>query len=185
MVKKILVAVDTQNEFVTGVLGNKDCEAAIPAIVAEIKSGNYAKIMLTQDTHGENYLNTQEGKRLPVIHGQIGTEGYEINKDVIDAASETFETNDIVMIAKPTFGSQLVGQALAEMVAELSVDGSEVEIVFVGFCTGICVISNVVMAKAFCPEQRVCVIEKACACVTPDTHKTAIDAMKTFQVDII
>ncbi len=185
MVKRILVVVDAQNEFITGALGNKECEAAVPAIVAEVKSGKYVKVMVTQDTHEENYLETQEGKRLPVVHGQRGTEGHEINKDIIDAISDTFDTNDVIIVQKPTFGSADVGLGLKNLVKELSEDGSDVEIVFVGFCTGICVISNVVMAKTFCSEQRVCVIADACACVTPDTHNTALDAMKTFQVDII
>lgn len=185
MIKRIFVAIDTQNEFITGTLGNKNCENAVPVIVAEMESGKYIKVVLTKDTHNEHYLETQEGKRLPVVHGQKGTDGHEIHPDVAAAVSANFDEKDVTIIEKPTFGSIKLGEVLQELVAELSADGSEVEIVFAGFCTGICVISNVVVAKTFCPEQRVCVIADACACVTPDTHRTALKAMPTLQVDII
>jgi nicotinamidase-related amidase len=185
---KILVIVDAQNEFITGVLGNEDCKAAVSKIVSEIRSNEYAKVIITKDTHGEDYLETQEGKRLPIVHGQIGTEGHELNKDIADAISDVYDAEDVCTVQKSTFGSVNVGSILQDTVEELlsyGIPNDEVEIVFVGFCTGICVINNVVMAKTFCPEQRVCVVADACACVTPETHKTALDAMKTFQVDII
>lgn len=184
MTQKIIVIVDTQNEFVDGVLGNERCVAAVPRIVEEIRSGKYARAILTVDTHAEDYLNTQEGKRLPVIHGQIGSEGIETNADIKLAITETFGTNYRI-VHKNTFGSTDVGHVLREMVNDLTANGDDVEIVFVGFCTGICVISNVVIAKAMCSEQRVCVIADACACVTQESHETALAAMKTFQVDII
>lgn len=185
MVKQILVLTDTSKEFTTGILGNAECVAAVPRIVTEVESKKYAKVIQTKDTHGKDYLNTQEGKRLPVVHGQPGTEGYEIHPDIAAAVAANYDEKDIIVIEKPTFGSIKLGEVLQELVTELSADGSEVEIVFVGFCTGICVINNVVIAKTFCPEQRVCVIAEACACVTPDTHNTALNAMATFQVDII
>lgn len=185
MIKKILVVTDAQNEFINGALGNKECEAAVPNIVAAIESGEYQKVVVTQDTHDENYLNTQEGKNLPVVHGQPGTEGYQIHPDIVAALKENFKDEDVIVVKKPTFGSIDVGRVLQQLWCEMAIDGSEVEIHFVGFCTGICVISNVVIVKTFCPEARVCVIANACACVTPETHKTALNAMKTFQVDII
>lgn len=184
--RKYLVITDAQNEFVTGALGNKDCEAAVPNIVAAVKSGEYAKIFITKDTHTENYMDTQEGKRLPVLHGQEGSEGYELNADIDTAVKENYNESDVILIKKPTFGSIDFGQALKTVVeADKKENNQEIEIHFTGFCTGICVLSNVVMAKTFCPEERVCVIENACACVTPDTHKTAIAAMGPIQVDVI
>ncbi len=83
MTKKVLVITDAQNEFITGALGNKECEAAVKYIVAAAESGEYYKVIFTKDTHTADYLHTQEGKRLPVLHGQEGTEGYKIHPDIM------------------------------------------------------------------------------------------------------
>lgn len=185
MVKKILVVVDAQQEFITGALGSKECVAAVPNIVKEINSGDYEKVIVTQDTHGADYLDTQEGKRLPVIHGQEGTEGYQIHPDIVAALKTNFKDEDVYIIKKPTFGSLDFGKLLKELYDKMSGKDTEVEVCFTGFCTGICVISNVVIAKTFCSEARLYVIAKACACVTPETHQTALNAMTTFQVGIL
>ena len=161
--KRILVVVDMQNDFTTGPLGNAECAAVIPKVAEVIKTGVYDRIIFTQDTHQSNYLDTQEGKRLPVVHCIEGTAGWEIAP----------------VICKPAFGSVQLGECLKQYCGD-----AEAQIDFCGVCTGICVISNVMIAKAFVPEARVCVIEKACACVTPESHRTAIEAMKTCQVDI-
>lgn len=181
--KKVLVVVDMQVDFTTGCLGNAECAAAIPEVVNVIKSGDYDKVIVTKDTHQTDYMSTQEGQRLPVPHCIENTEGWEIQEEVWKACTETYSGKDLVTVCKPTFGSldlAAVLQSYAKGVA-----GEELEIYFVGVCTGICVISNVMITKAALPEARVCVIERACACVTPDTHKTAIEAMKTCQVDVI
>lgn len=183
--KKILVVTDAQNEFITGALGNKECEAAVINIVTVIESGKYDKVIVTQDTHGKDYLKTQEGKRLPVIHGQEGTEGYRLHPDITAALKKNFNEEDVIKVRKPTFGSLDFGKVLQNIWDGAVEKGEEMEVHFTGFCTGICVLSNVVMAKTFCPEARVCIIENACACVTPESHKTAIEAMKPIQVDII
>lgn len=178
--KKILVIVDMQNDFLTGVLGNSECEATVPEVVKVVKTGEYDYIFLTRDTHGENYLNTQEGKKLPVEHCLKGTEGWEVNAEVTAAVKESGVP--YAYVDKPTFGSVVLGNLLKEKCEEL---GAETEINFVGVCTGICVISNVMIAKGNLPETPVKVIEKACACVTPQSHTTALEAMKTCQVDVI
>lgn len=180
--RKILVVVDMQNDFTTGPLGNKECAAVIPEVVSAIQSGTYERILFTKDTHQSDYLRTQEGKRLPVPHCIEGTNGWEIVSSITDAA----EGKETEVICKPSFGSVLLGERLKKYseVAEKPAD-AEMEIDFCGVCTGICVISNVMIAKAFVPEAKVCVIEKACACVTPQSHQTAIEAMKTCQVDMI
>ena len=165
MAKKILVVVDAQNDFITGALGNKECDVATNVIAEEIRSGKYDDVIFTRDTHDENYLNTQEGKKLPVTH-------------CIKWKERGVNCDDITYIDKPTFGSKELGRLLAEY------DNSDTEIYFCGFCTGICVISNVAIAKTFCKDAEVFVIENACACVTPESHKTAIEAMKMIQVGI-
>ena len=90
MTKKVLVITDAQREFITGALGNKECEAAVKNIVAAAESGEYYKVIFTKDTHTADYLNTQEGKRLPVLHGQEGTEGYEIHPEIVKAVREHY-----------------------------------------------------------------------------------------------
>lgn len=188
MAKKILVVVDAQNDFITGPLGNKECDAATNVIADEIWSGKYDEAIFTRDTHDDYYLNTQEGRKLPVPHCFEGSAGWEVD-DRLKRAMEGFyechsipwkaDHNIMTYINKPTFGSEDLGKLLAKY------DDTDTEIYFCGFCTGICVISNVVIAKTFCKEAEVFVIEKACACVTPESHKTAIDAMKMLQVNII
>ena len=185
MLKQILVITDATNEFTKGVLGNKECEAAIPFIVDEINSKKYDKIIVTQDTHGADYLETQEGRRLPIVHGQKGTEGYELHKDIIAALKDNYDKKDIVYIEKPTFGSIELGNVLLNIYHKAVANGDTLEVYFTGFCTDICVMANVVIAKTYAPEARVCVITKACAGVTIESHETAINAMKMIQVDMI
>ena len=155
MAKKILVVVDAQNDFITGALGNKECDVATNVIADEIRSGKYDDVIFTRDTHDENYLNTQEGKKLPVTHCIKWTNGWEVDARLKDAMKERgVNCDDITYIDKPTFGSKELGRLLAEY------DNSDTEI-----------------AEVF-------VIENACACVTPESHKTAIEAMKMIQVGI-
>lgn len=185
MTKKVLVITDAQQEFITGALGNKECEAAVPNIVAAVETGEYYRVILTKDTHSADYLDTQEGRRLPVLHGQKGTEGYEIHPDIVRTVRDSYAPDKVIVVKKPTFGSLDFGNVLKGIWDEVTAAGDSLEVDFTGFCTGICVLSNVVMAKTFVPEARVCVIEKACACVTPETHRTAIAAMGPIQVDVI
>ena len=169
MSKKLLVIVDMQNDFVTGALANPDAEKIVGDINEYVKNFD-GDVFFTRDTHIPNYMETQEGRKLPIPHCIEGTYGWQIVSGIdIPANSVIFD--------KPTF----VSVDLANFIKSHGYD----EVEFCGVCTGICVISNVALAKAFCPETIVKVIEKLCACVTPDTHKTAIEAMKTFQVDIV
>lgn len=181
--KKVLVIIDMQNDFTKGVLGNKECEAAIASVVHVLKSDNWDKIFLTRDTHGDNYLDTQEGKRLPVKHCIKNTDGWEIVPEIMDLCRNKY-SQQISIIDKPTFGSLELSQELKKY-QDLDVNDSEMEIYFCGVCTGICVINNVILAKATLPEARICVFENACACVTQKSHKTAIEAMRNCQIDII
>lgn len=184
--KKILVLTDTQNDFITGVLGNQECQAAVPVITGTISGGDYDMVFATRDTHDSGYPDTQEGRKLPVIHTVEGTNGWEIHADIMTSLSEKYgeKLNEkLIIVNKGQFGSIALAEQIADFLGKFP--GEETEIHFTGFCTGICVISNVMIVKAKLPEAKVCVIEKACACVTPETHKTAIEAMKTCQVDIL
>lgn len=179
--EKVLVVIDMQKDFTTGVLGNQECVAVIPQVVQVIRQGDYTQVIFTRDTHQDNYLETREGKYLPVAHCIEGSEGWEIVDEIMEAAEEKVGKDKLRIFDKPTFGSVELGSYIKERETQ----GSKMIVDFVGVCTGICVISNVSIVKANCPEADVRVLEKACACVTPDTHKTAIAAMKTFQVEII
>lgn len=187
--KKILVVVDMQNDFITGPLGNKECEAAVAKVIDVIECGGYDSIYVTYDTHHEDYLHTQEGRKLPVVHTQENTAGWEVQADVM-AAITRFEqrgaaeegSGKVREFQKPAFGSKKLMQQIEKDAKETN---NDLQVDFVGVCTGICVISNAVGAKMFAPEAVIRVIAKACACVTPETHKTALEAMKNCQIDIV
>lgn len=178
--KKILVIVDMQNDFLTGALGNAECQKTIPAVVAQVRTGDYDKVFLTQDTHAADYLNTREGKNLPVEHCIEGTEGWKVNAEVLSAVDEVYGTasEKVSILTKPTFGSVMLAKELEAFYEK----DKDLHIDFVGVCTGICVISNVMLAKAYCPEAELRVLSDACACVTTQSHVQALEAMKLCQV---
>lgn len=177
--KKILLVVDMQNDFITGALGNAECQATVQKVVDVIKNNKYDNIFLTRDTHHDNYMETQEGKNLPVPHCIENTAGWEI-VDAVSEAVAVCRDADVKIINKPTFGSVELGAFLHEIY-----DKEDAIIDFCGVCTGICVISNVMIAKANCPEAEIRVFQDACACITPESHRTAIEAMRLCQVTII
>lgn len=181
--KKILVIVDMQNDFLTGALGNAECAATVPEVVSLVRTGGYDMVVLTQDTHQTDYMTTREGRFLPVEHCIEGTEGWEINAEVLAAVEETYgkDSAQVQIVTKPTFGSITLGNKIAELYAA----DRDLQIDYVGVCTGICVISNVMIAKAHCTEAEIRVIAKACACVTPDSHAQALGAMKMCQVTVV
>ena len=174
---KILVIVDMQNDFTSGVLGNNECEEVVSKVVEVINEDNYDKIFLTRDTHQKNYLETQEGRNLPVEHCIEGTIGWQIREEIMKAVSD----NNFCIIDKPVFGSLKLAE---DIKTEYENKQDNLEIVLVGVCTGICVISNAMLLKAALPEAVITVKADACACVTPESHKTALDAMKMCQINI-
>ena len=182
--KKVLVVVDMQNDFLTGSLGNEECEKAVSSVVKVIESENYDEVFLTRDTHGEDYLTTQEGRKLPVLHTIKDTEGWQIQADVMKAVSDHYQKEQISIIDKPGFGSEELADRIRELGRKYTEDGRLI-VDFVGVCTDICVISNVFLAKSAAGNAAVRVIEHACAGVTPETHRTAIEAMRGCQVEII
>lgn len=169
--KKLLVVVDMQNDFIGGALGTQEAQSILPAVRARIadarKEGEV--VVFTRDTHGDDYLSSQEGKNLPVPHCIAGTAGHEIAAGLCLAGERVFD--------KPAFGSI----ELAAYVKERGFAAVEL----VGVCTDICVISNALLIKAFCPEAEVCVRAGCCAGVTPQSHQTALAAMRACQVKIL
>lgn len=166
---KVLVVVDMQNDFIDGSLGTKEAVAIVPAVVEKIKNWDGA-IVATRDTHPEDYLNTQEGKFLPVVHCIEGTPGWEI----APAVSAALEEKEAEIIDKPTFGSTI----LAEMLLGEDID----EIELIGLCTDICVVSNALLLKANMPEVPMSVDSACCAGVTPEKHEAALETMRSCQI---
>ncbi len=172
--KKVLVVVDMQNDFISGSLGSSEAENIVDDVVEKIRSYDIKNVYVTRDTHTEDYLNTNEGRHLPVIHCIKNSKGWQLN-DKIEEASK-----GAVVIDKTTFASvELAGMLKAENNKEA------LEIELVGLCTDICVISNALILKALMPEVNIKVDSKCCAGVTPDSHKMALETMKMCQIDII
>ena len=167
---KILVVVDMQKDFIDGALGTAEAVKIVPYVKDVIETFD-GKVFFTRDTHFDDYMQTQEGKNLPVKHCIKGTPGWEIHPE-LDALRTT------EAIDKVTFGSSELPKILGQ--AE-----SIESITFLGLCTDICVISNVMITKAFFPEVPVIVDAKGCAGVTPESHKNALAAMKMCQVTVI
>ena len=168
----ILIVVDMQNDFIDGALGTAEAVVIMPKVVEKVR-GFKGTVIFTRDTHGETYMQTQEGRNLPVPHCIKGSHGWEVCP-----ALELLRTG--LTIDKPTFGSAELGRLLLELDAKEPV-GS---ITLVGLCTDICVISNAMIAKAFLPEVPITVDAACCAGVTPESHRNALNAMKMCQVRI-
>jgi len=169
---KLLIVVDMQNDFVTGSLGSSQAQAIIPAINAKIKAyrADGCAIIFTRDTHHADYLETQEGKRLPVPHCVEGTEGHGILAALDASCCEIFD--------KPTFGSL----ALANHIAETFGHTDEIELC--GLCSDICVVSNALILKAHFPETVITVDARCCAGVTEKSHRAALLTMEMCQVNV-
>ena len=172
--KNILIVVDMQKDFVDGALGSKEAVAIVPNVVKKIEEFD-GDIFVTYDTHFENYMDTNEGKNLPVPHCIKGTDGWELNKEVMDALNNKAYTT----VEKITFGSvdlpELVGKAAGD--EEFSVE-------LIGLCTDICVVSNALLLKANFPEMNILVDAACCAGVTPESHEAALTTMKMCQIEV-
>lgn len=170
----ILVVIDMQNDFIDGALGTSEAVAIVPKVM--VKMMNFDGLVLaTRDTHGEDYLERQEGKKLPVVHCIKGTHGWEIKDEIQQLLISQ-------PIDKPTFGSEALGKVLKDLNNDVEPIDS---ITLVGLCTDICVISNAMLLKAFLPEVPIMVDASCCAGVTPESHERALEAMKACQIEII
>lgn len=173
---KYLIVVDMQNDFIDGALGTKYAEAIVPAVKARIEKGisEGERVIFTRDCHGTDYMKTREGRKLPVPHCVVGTHGFEISPELKELA------DSCEIIDKPTFGSIELAKKLAESDRSEKIE----KITLIGLCTDICVISNCMVLKAALPEADIAVVSDCCAGVTPESHFTALDAMKACQVEI-
>ena len=162
---KYLIVVDMQNDFITGALGSKLAEAIVPNVVEKVKNFD-GKIIFTRDTHFADYMNTQEGKNLPVEHCIKDTDGWQICDELKPYVNE--------VVDKVTFGS-------VEL-PKLITDADEIELC--GLCTDICVISNAMILKATFPEVKISVDSNCCAGVSVESHEIALNAMKSVQIEV-
>lgn len=185
--KKILVVIDCQNDFISGSLRNEDAIKTVPNIANKIKDNHWDFIFLTRDTHYENYLETSEGKKLPVPHCIKGSEGWNIESSVMEAVIDS--KVPYAIYNKNTFGLHSIADDLEYELNE-NTDVNLVEDVFeievCGYCSDICVISNVMLLKAnFFNCADIIVDSNACAGVTPEKHNAALEVMKSCQIDVI
>ena len=171
--QNILLVIDMQNDFIDGALGTKEAVAIVPAVKAKIENFD-GPVLFTRDTHETCYMETQEGKNLPVPHCIRGTDGWQIRPE-LDALRTTEP------IDKPTFGSKELGTILTEMNAKEEIGN----ITLIGLCTDICVISNAMLVKAFLPEVPIIVDSACCAGVTPESHANALKAMQVCQIKVV
>lgn len=173
--KKILIVVDIQKDFVDGALGTKEAVAIVPKAVEKIK-GFDGEIFVTFDTHFENYMDTCEGKKLPVPHCIKGTAGWQLNDDISSALS----CKEYTRVEKLTFGSEELPKLIKSAVKD---EAFSIELI--GLCTDICVVSNALILKASFPEAEITVDAACCAGVTPESHNAALLTMKMCQINII
>jgi len=174
--KRFLVVIDMQHDFIDGSLGTWEAQQIIPAAAARIRAlvAQGYECIATMDTHFGNYLNTQEGRRLPVVHCAEGTSGWQIHETIREAMGECR------CILKSAFGSTELPGYIARRA-----DGQETEIELMGLCTDICVVSNALLLKSFLPEAHIRVNSGCCAGVTPDRHRAALETMASCQIEII
>ena len=170
--KQLLVVIDMQEDFISGALGTPEARAIVPAVVRRIAEFD-GDVVYTRDTHGPDYLNTAEGRKLPVVHCVRDTPGWQIHPEVLRAGAG----KTAAVIDKPTFGSG----ALCDFAAEGGYDAIEL----VGLCTDICVISNALCLKARLWETPIAVRRDCCAGVTPASHDNALAAMTMCQIDLL
>lgn len=185
--KKILVVIDMQNDFITGPLGTPEAVSIVDKVVEKIRGEEWYWVYATEDTHFYNYLDTQEGKKLPVEHCIIGTDGRNIHKDIQKALDEL--ECEYSCFVKSTFGARSLPMGIENDLYDYElndwVDGEELELTLVGVCTDICVISNALLLKAHYPEMKIVVDASCCAGSTPFRHREAIDVMRSCQVEIV
>lgn len=173
--KNILVVVDIQNDFVDGALGTPEAVAIIDNAAKKIQNFD-GDIFVTYDTHFENYMDTLEGKKLPVPHCIKGTDGWKLNSKIAEALNGKKYTE----IEKLTFGSTDLPKAVKELIGD-----EQAQITLIGLCTDICVVSNALLLKANLFDSEIYVDASCCAGVTPDTHNAALDTMRCCQINVI
>lgn len=185
--KKLLICIDVQNSFIDGELGSEQAVDTVPSIVKKIEEFNDGIIITTQDTHESNYMETPEGKSLPVPHCIRGSEGWEINSDVMNAIQERIKIEGIstINVQKPTFGSIALMNVVDSFVRSTNED---VNIEICGFVSSICVLSNALLIKTMLYDLdrvTISVLKDCCAGLNDYNHEAALEVMKSCQINVI
>ena len=175
--RKYLIVVDMQNDFIAGVLGSDEAKAIVFNVVRLIQDAKAENrtVFFTQDTHDEGYMDTSEGRHLPIPHCVRGTDGWKLHPDIAAYATEADR-----VIQKPMFASL----ALMDRLGGAATDGRGLDIALCGVCTDICVVSNALLLRTFFPEAKIRVFEDACAGVTKESHSAALSVMKACHVKV-
>ena len=173
--KSVLIVVDMQNDFIDGALANPSAKAIVDKVAQAIEYFN-GDVIFTKDTHYENYLSTQEGKKLPYVHCVKGTNGWFLPETLIEAGIclANDERGSVRVLEKETFGFVNWDKYLSNYD----------EIYICGTCTDICVISNVLIIKALFPEKKIVALKDLCAGLTPEKHEAALEVMRSCQIDV-
>lgn len=173
--KHFLVVVDMQKDFINGSLGTAEAVAIRSAVIDKINTFS-GEIFATLDTHGPDYLNTAEGRKLPVEHCVKGTPGWQLDSEIRSA----LEARGFTPIEKPTFGSLILPQMIEDAAA-----GEDFDLTLIGLCTDICVISNALLLKARFHEKEIFVDPACCAGVTPEKHAAALEVMGSCHITVL
>lgn len=172
--KKVLIVVDMQKDFVDGALGTKEAVAIVDKVVEKIE-GFEGDVIATYDTHDDDYMNTQEGRNLPVPHCIRDTDGWKLDEKV----QKALDKKGYKAVYKPTFGSV----DLIEVIRAYDVENTEITLI--GLCTDICVVSNALLIKANFPEIKLSVDAACCAGVTVEKHLAALETMRSCQIEVL
>lgn len=175
MAGKILIVVDMQKDFIDGSLGTKEAQAIVENVVKKVNDFD-GEVIFTRDTHQKNYLETQEGKFLPVVHCVENTPGWQLEPRL----EEIRKKRAAACFNKPTFGCTALAEALKEKNETEGIDSVEL----VGLCTDICVVSNALLLKAYMTEVPIYVDPSCCAGVTPEKHLAALETMRSCQIQM-
>ena len=171
--RKLLIVIDMQKDFIDGALGTKEAEAIVDNVINKIRQYPKEDVYATMDTHGEDYLQTEEGKYLPVVHCVKDTDGWQLEERIAELLLPGH------IIEKPTFGSVALGELMY-----LENDREEIAVEIVGLCTDICVVSNALLIKSFVPHAHVSVDASCCAGVNPEKHDAALETMRSCQIEV-
>ena len=177
--RKVLIVVDMQNDFITGALGSAEARAIVPKVVEKVKNWD-GELLFTRDTHYESYMNTLEGQKLPVPHCIYNTSGWDIIDELRQYVKHSYD-----IIDKRTFGYEGWRHEILDRYANDINSLNELDITLIGVCTDICVISNALALRMFYPNAKITVDASCCAGVTPEKHAAALEVMKSCQIEVI
>lgn len=195
--KKILIVVDMQNDFVSGVLGTPEAQAIVPKVVDKIKAEDYDRVVFTYDVHENNYLETREGRHLPIPHCQTIEGAFFVEQitDIFDEKNAQWDKGkdgyDIFPKENFAIGGNIwerfvsILNKFLDIYVPLGYEGEDLEFEFVGLCTDICVVSNAFAIRQAFPEAEITIDASCCAGTTPEAHKAALTTMKSCQMNII